>query len=70
MPFEKKENTGKILIIAALTELPILAAGVYQYMATKNVAWIIGAAVIGGAVIMVPAIMRVIKIQERNDASR
>lgn len=70
MPFEKKENTGKILMIAALTELPILAAGVYQFTVTDNVAWIIGAVVLGAAVIMIPAMLRIMKIQERDNASR
>ncbi len=70
MSFEKKENSGKIFMIAALAELPILAGGAYQYFVTGNPAWLIGALVVGGVFIIGPAVIRVKKIQERENASR
>lgn len=70
MSFEKKEDPGKIFVMAALAELPILAGGAYQFYVTKNPIWLIGAVIVGGVLIMIPAVLRVKKIQERENASR
>ncbi|MEM9939258.1 MAG: hypothetical protein AAFZ91_06620 [Pseudomonadota bacterium] len=67
MPLEKKPNTNRILITAMLAEAPILIAGVVMFMQTENIMWILGAMAIG-AMIMIPAILRVAKIQGRDDA--
>ncbi len=69
MTFEKKEDPAKILIKAAIIEAPVLILGVVLFLMTGNLVWIIGAAVLGGA-IMIPAVLRVKKIQERDNASR
>jgi beta-lactamase regulating signal transducer with metallopeptidase domain len=48
----------------------ILLAGVYQYFQTNNLLWIVGAVVLSSVLIVIPAIMRVKRQQERDDASR
>jgi hypothetical protein len=70
MAFEQKEDTGKILIYAMVAEVPILVGGLYQYMVTQNALWLAGAAALGAVVFIIPAILRVKRIQERDNASR
>ncbi len=70
MPFEKKENTGKILLFAMLAEAPILLGGFYMYWTTKNAIWLFIAAIAGSVLFIIPALLRVKRIKERDDASR
>lgn len=65
MPFEKKEDPGKILLIAALAEAPILGLGVAGFFLTKNIAFIVGAAIVGAGVFIIPAVLRVKRMQDR-----
>ena len=67
MVLEKKPNPNRILITAALAEAPILIAGVIMFLQTENIMWILGAIAIG-AMIMIPAVLRVAKLQRRDDA--
>ncbi|MDJ0921140.1 MAG: hypothetical protein QNI84_08420 [Henriciella sp.] len=67
MVLEKKPDPKRILITAAIAEAPILIAGVIMFMQTNNIMWILGAMVLG-ALIMIPAALRVAKAQERDDA--
>lgn len=69
MSLIKRENPAKVILLAAAAEAPILLAGVIMFLQSNNVAWIIGAAAIGAAV-MIPAVLKAKKIQEQNDASR
>lgn len=69
-PFEKPENPQKILVTAALVEAPVLVLGVVLFLMTDNPIWIVAGALVGAA-IMIPAVLKVAKRQERNDdASR
>lgn len=66
MSFEKKENPNKIMLMAALAELPILAGGAYQFTVTDNPLWLVGAVFLGVTLFIIPAVLRVKKIQERD----
>lgn len=68
--FEKSDNIGQIFLSMAILDGVILVAGVYQYFQTNNPLWIVGAVVLSSVFIVIPAIMRVKKQQERDDASR
>jgi hypothetical protein len=68
--FEKSDNIAQIFLTMAILDGVILLAGVYQYLQTNNLLWIVGAVVLSSVLIVIPAIMRVKRQQERDDASR
>ena len=59
-----EEKPAQILIKAALIEAPILIAGVVMFLKTGNPMWVIAGAIIG-SMIIIPAILKVVKLQER-----
>ncbi len=69
MAFEMRESPSKVLMRAMMIEMPVLAAGFLASFSTGNWLWLAAAAVIGTA-IMLSALLKVKKIQERGNASR
>jgi hypothetical protein len=56
--FEKSDNIAQIFLTMAILDGVILLAGVYQYLQTNNLLWIVGAVVLSSVLIVIPAIMR------------
>ncbi len=68
MAFEMKQSPAKILLHAAMIEMPVLAAGFLASSSTGNWLWLAAAAGIGAA-IMLLATFKIKKLQERDNAS-
>lgn len=69
-PFGENATLGQVFVTMMILDAVILLAGVYQYYQTKNVFWIVAAAFISAALIIIPAIRQIKREQERDNASR